>query len=151
MIRLSELVPIPNPFPTKPKPPVSPPIIKSFRERTSQLVTLCLRTGVMNPAEAREFVKKANAVLGTVDDLQRRVSLREVLDNGDVYDLRTTWKEEYRKFLKFRDVLRDSLNVLVQNQFMKIEVGDKVKLEVDQFYEQLTEIDKTILVVLQRL
>jgi hypothetical protein len=151
MILLADLVRIPDPFPKELVPPVSADTVRAFRIRMSKLVTICLRNGVLNREEAREFVKKAQDVLGTVEDLQHRITLREVMDNGDVYDLRIRWKEEYRKFFRFRDILRDSLNLLVQHQFMQIEVGDNVKREVDGFYSQLIEIDKTIRSALRRL
>jgi hypothetical protein len=112
---------------------------------------MCVRNGVMNPLDAREFVRKANDVLGTVADLEYRMTLREAFDSGDVYDLRTRWKEEYSRFIKFRDTIRDTLNALVQRGLIAVPVADNVKREVDGFYEQIIEIDRTIQNVLRRL
>jgi hypothetical protein len=151
MIRLAELIRIPVPYPAKPKPPVSTEILQAFRWRISQLVGMCVRNGVMNPHDAREFVKNANAVFGTVEDLEYRMTLREVFDAGDTFDLRTRWKEEYRRVIKFRDTIRDTLNALVQRGLVAVPVADNVKREVDDFYEQIIEIDRTIQSVLRRL
>jgi len=150
MIRLRELIQIPDPYPAKPTPPVSPESLQSFRVRASQLVGMCVRNGVMNPDDAREFVRKANDVLGTVADLEYRMTLREAFDSGDVYDLRTRWKEEYSRFIKFRDTIRDTLNSLVQRELIAVPVADDVKGEVDGFYEQIIEIDRAIQRALKR-
>ena len=151
MIRLAELIRIPNPYPATPTPPVSPKAVQAFRERASQLVGTCVRNGVLNPDDAREFVKRTNDVLGTVEDLEYRLTLREVFDSGDIFDLRTRWKEEYGRFIKFRDTIRDTLNAFVQRGLIAVRVADKVKFEVDRFYEQIIEIDGAIHNVLRRL
>jgi hypothetical protein len=61
------------------------------------------------------------------------------------------WKEEYSRFIKFRDTIRDTLNSLVQRELIAVPVADNVKREVDAFYEQIIEIDRTIQSVLRRL
>lgn len=144
MTRVDELVRIPNPYPPQRKLPVNPDAVRALRVRASQLVRVCLQNGVLNWDEARDFVKKANEVFWTVDDLQSRLLMRESFDAGDIYDLRGRWKDEYRKFIRFRDTVRDTLNTLVQNGRVSVVVSDAVKSAVDRFYEQMMEIDRTV-------
>jgi hypothetical protein len=150
MIRLGELVRIPNPYPVAAVPPIDPRLLDVFRRRAGFLLKLCLQNGVMNADEAHDFVKHVEGVIAAIDDLQYRLTLREGFDSGDLYDLRTKWKEEYRRFFKFRDAVRDTLNLLVQNRVIALNVSDAVKLETDHFCQQMAEFDKSVQTVLRR-
>lgn len=151
MIRLLELVPIPDPYPPTPRVPIGHDTLQGFRVRVGLLVTVCLRSGVLNTEDAQTFLKKTNEVLKVIRDLEHRLNLRESIDYGELDDLRFRWKQEYRGFLKFRDTIRYTLNILTQNELISVDISDNVKTEIDRLYGQIIEIDRTVQSVLRNL
>ena len=151
MIRLFDLIQLPDPFPPQSLPTIGSSELETLIQQGHRLVALCISTGVLNDEDAEKFANDLDDLVAQISDLQHRLTLNETFDGGDCYDLRVTWRKEYQKFLRFRDIIRSTLNLMVQDDLVAVENSDEVKEDVDDFYQQMVEINKTVSRVLQRL
>ena len=115
-----------------------------------RLADLCLQHGVMSARDANEFSKLSDELLSMIGDLQSRLCLAESIDREDIFDLRTKWKDGVRDFLSFRDVVRDTLNILVRGRLASVIVTDKIKTELDRFFLQMAHVDDVVQRLLRR-
>ena len=149
MILLADLIRLPLPADPQPTPPFSEHSLRQIESRMTALADLSLRSGVINAEQAERMMNRFDYLTGTIRDLQRRLQLREGLDFSDVFDLRNRWKDGYRTFVRFRDVLRDSLNILVLNGTVEVARADAIKTEADAFFAQMMEVDRIVRVSLR--
>ena len=146
--RLTDLV-IPDPF----QPPIPNydrlgELIPRFRYSVRRVLQRGVKVGVLNSEDSKGLENRVENLTSSLMDILSRIQkvtqLEEGISREEYYDLRYKWKDGYKRFLKFRDDLRDTKNVLLQGQLISRQVGDEILDQTEEYCRMLDQLDTLV-------